>query len=171
MLHLCWTWPGFARDTCEALAQISAHDSLLSDEWRAWLHDSRASLEHVDDDETGVLAVRAARATAVIAASECARSARWAAGLMVLGEDELDRVQGGLETCRRSLEGELALSLTNLDSAIDDLAAEARAQLLTDPRGGTTGRAARYQRPLGQDLAAAYGDRVEAILLDLGEAV
>ncbi|MGH2886349.1 MAG: hypothetical protein ACRDPM_10630 [Solirubrobacteraceae bacterium] len=152
--------------------QISIRDSLLGDEWRAWVRDALVSIEHVGDDETGVLAVRAARATAVIAASECAQAARFAATLITLGDDELDAAQREVETRRKALECDRIVSLLHLDSAIDDLVAELRAQLAIDSLSAVSVRGPYQRRLLGEDLAAilgVYADRVEELVLEIGE--
>ena len=170
MLRTKPTSPGAADDTRDALMLVSGHDSLLSDEWRAWLYEALHSLDHVDDDETGVLAVRSARAAAVIAAVECAQAARFEARLIGLTASELDRMRSELEMRRAAMENAQALNAAHLDSAIDDLMAEFRAYALLNPRGGS---AARYRHLFGGDIARVlrdYGERTEELLLELGEA-
>jgi hypothetical protein len=172
MLHASSAWSGVADETRQALVQISTHHSLLGDEWRAWLSDALASIEDVGEDETGVLAVRAARATAVIAATEGARAARFAAALLGLGDDELDVARREVERCRKALEGDRATSLRQLDSAIEDLVAELSAQFTIDSRPAISVRVAYQRRLLGEDLAAilcAYGERVEELVREIGE--
>jgi hypothetical protein len=61
------------------------------------------SLDRAGDDETGVLTVRAARAAAVIGATESAQAACFEARLVALSPSELDRVQS--ESWRRVASG------------------------------------------------------------------
>jgi hypothetical protein len=171
MLHTTSTaWPAVADDTRDALAQIGGNDSLLSDEWRVWLREALASLERVGDDETGVLAVRAARAAAVIAAVESAQAARFEARLMAVAPGELDCLQSALDARRIVLEEAQALSTAHLDSGIRDLMAEFRAQVALESRGAS---AAGYRHLLGGDVSRMvhdHRDRSEELLLELGDA-
>jgi len=169
MLHTSSPWSAVTDETRDALAQISAHGSLLSDEWRARLDDAHASLERVGEDERGVLAVRAARAAAVIAAGESAQAARFEARLVALSPSELDRVQSELEALCVWLEQAQSSSVAHLEGAAADLVAEFRAEVaLAWPRAST-----RSRHLLAQDLASVlrtHGDRSEELLLELGEA-
>jgi len=162
------TFQDYARDTCQVLAQIGDYNELLSDEWRDWLTAARTNAEQLGDDETGVLALRSARAAALIAATESAQAARFDARLLALTGDELEHLSDQLERQIGAALGERAISVAHLESMLDDLRAEARAQLAVDARSTP-----RHQQLVADDLTAImriFSDRIEAILLTLGEA-
>ena len=169
MLHTSSPWPVVTNAIREALAQIGEHTSLLSEQWRGWLHEALDSLDQARDDERGVLVMRAARAVAVIGATESAQAARFEARLIALSPSERDRVQSELEARHAELEEALNLSVAHLDCAIDDLMAEFRAQVALEPRGASAG----YRQLLGDDVAGlllAHIERSEQLVLELGEA-
>ena len=159
------------RETRQALTELGLHEDLLAESWRKQLRGAGGAIEQIIEGHGDPGAVRSARALAATAAAESALAARFEARLLALSVEELQVVSAELEVCFASLRGHGAEASIHLESAAEDLFDELRTEL-DDQGTDVQSRKLRAQERLAEDLVAAmrrYADRIEQLLLDLGE--
>jgi hypothetical protein len=159
------------RETLDAVDEIRRHDRLLSPAWRDLVEAVQRRVERAKASPRDIHSLRTDRATAATAAGEAAQSARFSAQLLRFAPEELasarSELQSRITTLRRS-EGD---AKDHLNGAIEAILAQVR----TESRIGQArhaGAVTRQQARHVEDTITAmrgYGDRIEQILLDLGD--
>jgi hypothetical protein len=174
-----------ARESLDALDELTRYDQLLAESWRRQLQAAKATAEQIAGGQGDPWALRSGRAqsdswtlrsiraVASTAASESALAAQFEARLLRLSDEQLQAARSDLEVSLASLRGRRVEAAGQLERATEELLAELR----TDPaQGGCTAialRTFRGQERLADDVAAAlraYADRIGRLLLDLAEA-
>ncbi len=158
--------------TLAALEEIRDHEELLVGSWRQLLDTTQRRLQELGDENPGHPSLRTARATAATAATEAAQAARFDARLRGLAADDLATARIQLEAEIELVQRARAEAVTHLRAAVDALLDGVAARIACDPRAAAA--VGRYTTRLADDLVRAmraYADRVEQILLDLGDAV
>jgi hypothetical protein len=159
------------REALTALGELRRHEQFLVGSWRELVDTAQRRLERWESDERDHLSLRAARAAAATAAAEAAQAARFDAQLLKRSPQELGAARAGLESQIDSLRASQAEAAAHLDVAVESVLGELARRLACR---GEAGARMRYATRVIDDLARAmraYGDRVEQILLDLGDAV
>ena len=159
------------RAACDAVDEIRRHDDLLTPAWRELVEAVQRRLERGAAAPRDDLTLRADRATAATAAGEAAHSARFAAQLLRLTPDELATTGAELQlhiTAVRHAEGD---AKDHLNGAIEATLAQVRTEwriAQAQDRSVVTRRPPRHVEDIVTAMRA-YGDRIEQILLDLGD--
>ena len=160
------------RETGEGLEEVSQHE-LLAESWRRRLEDARRRIEQLADGPADLWAVRAVRALAATAASESALAARFEVRLLMPSDGRLGAVTAQLEHSFAGLRRGRAEADAHLESAISELLGEPPVDIPSGPAAAVGGQAIRGRARLADDIVSAmraYADRIEQLLLDLGEA-
>ena len=172
-----------ARETRDALEEVSRHRELLAHSWRRQLQEAKERLDQLVDAQSDSWSLRARRvqtdswtlrtirALAATAAGECMLAARFESRLVRLPDGDLHTIGAQLEDSSVSLKRASAEAATHLVDMTEDLLAELRAESYVRDAAAVAGPAVRYQARFIDDLLAAmraYVDRVEQILLEFG---
>jgi hypothetical protein len=161
-----------ARDTLAALDQLRRDDELLVDSWRALVDAAWTRVARGEDDHYDQISLRAARALGATAATEAEQAARFSAALLRLAPERLAERRSALEPQIAALRERGAEAAADLDATVRRLMREFEQQLaehaLRDPSSRT--RAALRFVDAVAGAQRAYRDRIEQLLLDLGEA-
>jgi hypothetical protein len=161
------------QETRGALEEIRRYGQLSSDSWRRRLGAARRRLDDVGEGPNQ-LALRAARVTAATAATEAALAARFDARLLKLSPDKLHRTRDRLESHLDSLRAAQREAAAHLHAAVEALLSVFEEHLGREAGGQPAARSRRYQMRGADDLVRAmrtYGDRIEQLLFELGDAV
>jgi len=160
-------------ETRRAIDELTQGDQLLATSWRDQLAGSRTMLARIADREGDARSLRAVRTLVATAAREQALATRFESRLLGLSDQQLREASAELENSFAALRGGSAEAAAHLASATEDLLAEARADLSAHPATARTGPAIRHREQFTDDIVAvmrAYGQRIEQLLLELGEA-
>ena len=163
-----------ARDTLAALDEIRRHDQLLASSWRQLLDTAYRRTERLAVDRHDHLSLRSSRATAATAAAEAAQAARFEAHMLKMAPAELAAAHAQLESQIRSLRASQIEAATHLNAAIGGLLTALDERVAHRTGTGSATGAARCRARLADDAVSAmraYADRIEQILLDLGDGV
>jgi len=161
-----------AREIGESLEELSQHE-LLAESWRRRLQQASRRVEELADGPPDPWALRTVRALAATAASESALAARFEGRLLMISDEQLEAVTAQLEDGFAALRGARAEAEAHLESAISELLGEPPADMPSGPAAAAGGQAIRRRARLVDEIVAAmraYAERIEQLLLDLGEA-
>lgn len=162
------------QETREALEEIRRDGQLSTDSWRRMLDATQRRLDKVGEGRHDHLGLRAARATAATAATEAGLAAPFDARLLKLAPDKLQGARNGLESHLDSLRAAQREAAAHLHAAVQGLLAVFEEHLGREAGAQPVPKARRYQMRAGDDLVNAmrtYGDRIEQLLFELGDAV
>jgi hypothetical protein len=159
------------RETLDAVDEIRRHDRLLSPAWRDLVQAVQRRVERDGASPRDIHSLRTDRATAATAAGEAAQSARFAAQLLRLAPEELASARSELQSRVTSLRHAEGDAKDHLNGAIEAILAQVRTESRIDHAqhaGAVTRQQARHVEDIITAMRA-YGDRIEQILLDLGD--
>ena len=174
-----------ARESLEALDEVTRHDQLLAASWRRHLQATRATVEQIAgaQSDSWILrsgraqsdswTLRSIRAFASTAASESALAAQFEARLLKLSDEQLQAAGAEFEASFASLRGRRADAAAQLDRDTEELLAQLRAEPAPGVGTAISRRTLRGKERVADDVAAAlraYADRIGRLLLDLAEA-
>jgi hypothetical protein len=160
------------RETGESLEELSQHE-LLSESWRRRLQGASRRVGELADGPPDPGALRAVRALAATAASESALAARFEGRLLTMSNEQLEAANAQLEHGFAALRGTRAEADAHLESAVGELLGESPGEMPSGLAAAAGRQAIRRRARLADDIVAAmraYADRIEQLLLDLGEA-
>jgi hypothetical protein len=160
-------------ETREALDELTLGDWRLAESWRRQLEAARTWIAQVADGQWDARTLGAVRALASTAAREEALAARFESRLGTLSEQQLREASEQLEHSFAAVRGASAESAAHLAGATEDLLAELRAELAAHRAALLSGPMTRFEERFVDDVVAAmraHGDRIEQLMLELGEA-
>lgn len=163
-----------ATETVAAIEALRRHESMRIGTSCALVDTAQRRLEAWEADRQDSLLLREARAAAATAATEAAQAARFDARLLGCRGQELTAARDKLEPCIARLHAEQAKAAACLDVAVKDLLGEFAEGLTHGGETGAWAGAERCEMRLAEDLGRAlraHGDRIEQLLLDLGEMI
>ena len=161
------------RETRGAIDELTLSDRLLAESWRDQLAAARTALVRLADGHGDARTLRSVRALLATAAREQALAAQFESRLVTLTDEQRREVSAQLEGSFTALRASSAEAAAYLGSAAQDLLAELRAELSLHAAAARTGPAIRYREQFSDDIVAvmrAHGNRIEQLLLELGEA-
>jgi hypothetical protein len=156
-----------------AIDELILGDQLLAESWRDQLAAARTALTRLAAGDGDSRTLRSARALVATAAHEQALAAQFESRLVKLSDEHLREVSARLEDSFAAVRAGRAEAAAHLAGATEDLLAELRAELSAHAAAARIGPAIRYREQFIDDIVAvmrAYGQRVEQLLLELGEA-
>ena len=162
-----------ARETLTALDELRRHERLLVGSWRELVDSARHRLEHAESDRQRHLSVRTAWLAAATAAGEAAQTARFEARLLECPSHQLASARAKLESHVNSLRLSQMAAAARFEATVDALLSELASRLACAREQDGLAWTARDERRLIDGLVTAmraYGDQVQQILLNLGDA-
>jgi hypothetical protein len=159
------------RETLNAVDEIRRHDRLLTPAWRDLVEAVQRRVKRNAACPRDIHSLRMDRAAAATAAGEAAQSARFAAQLLRLAPEELATARRELQLCITTLRHAEGDAKDRLNDAIEAVLGQVRTESRID-QAPHTGAVTRRQARHVEDIVTAmrgYGERIEQILLDLGD--